>query len=107
MPRDNNFLTRRNIYFPNACMVCVLSLMIAAYNVSWRNHMFGMSKTSDMNDLLPRGQKFEVCTEMLFYQPLFARQVIFCRHRRPALRIRLFNGICQRPFRMLNKITSR
>ena len=31
MPRDNNFLTRRNIYFPNACMVCVLSLMIAAY----------------------------------------------------------------------------
>lgn len=34
MPSDNNSLTKKNIYFPNARMVYVLSVIVAAHNIS-------------------------------------------------------------------------
>lgn len=34
MPSDNNSLTRKNIYFSNARMVYVLSVIVAAHNIS-------------------------------------------------------------------------
>jgi len=39
VPRDNNSLTKKNIYILNARMVYVLSIIIAAHNISQNERM--------------------------------------------------------------------